>query len=243
MEKISGRIGKENPGAPPEGRLSGRWRRRVAGVFVLSLFSVYAFLTSAQSVRVQFHEKDLEKFPSGWQAKEEEGRAVYKVRRDDAGVFLQAVSEADSFTIGHEISVDPSRFPFFRFSWRAVSLPSGGDERRKKTNDSALGVYVIFKGWSIPPRSIKYVWSTTLAEGTFTRSPYSKKAKMVVLRSGEEKLGQWLEEEVNVYEDFKRLFGKEKVPKIKGIGLLTDSDNTGSRSAGDYLFFGFSSSE
>ena len=95
----------------------------------------------------------------------------------------------------------------------------------------------------MPPRSIKYVWSITLPVGTVAESPYSKKAKIVVLRSGSGGVGEWIDERVNVLEDFRRLFGENEVPRVRGIGILTDSDNTASTSAGDYRSLRFSREE
>ena len=79
--------------------------------------------------------------------------------------------------------------------------------------------------------------------GTVTESPYSKKARIVVLRSGNGEAGKWVDEKVNVLEDFLRLFGGTGVPRGRGIGILTDSDNTASSSSGDYRSFRFSREE
>lgn len=49
---------------------------------------------------------------------------------------------------------------------------------------------------------------------------------MVVVESGNENVGKWVEEQRNVYEDFKMLFGEEP-PTIGGIAIMTDTDNTG----------------
>jgi hypothetical protein len=193
--------------------------------------------------QVAFDERDVGEFPSEWKVRETAGRSVYSVRQDGEGIFLHAESVGDAHTIGRPLSVDLKAYPYLHFSWRALKLPPGGNEQRRTTNDGALGVYVVFEGWSMPPQAIKYVWSTTLPEGTEAASPYSKKSKVVVLRSGSGKLGKWVDEKVNVFEDFRRLFGKDEVPRVRGIGILTDSDNTASRSAGDYRFFRFSGKE
>lgn len=195
----------------------------------------------AQTPPVVFSAADVGKFPTGWKTREDEARAVYTVRAEGDRAFLRAESRKNGHQIGYELSADPRRQPWLRFSWRAVSLPPGGDERRKETNDSALGVYVIFEGWGIPPKTVKYVWSTTLAAGTATESPFTSRVKIVALRSGPGQAGRWVDEEVNVFEDYRRLFKEDDVPKIKGIGVLTDSDNTGSAAAGDYLSFSFAS--
>lgn len=198
---------------------------------------------SAASHRIDFGRSKVGDFPSNWKAREQGGRMVYTVQEDAEGSFLHAESRDDSHTIGHSLSVDLTEYPFLEFSWRALSLPLGGNERERETNDGALGVYVVFEGWSMPPRSIKYVWSTTLPAGTVAESPYSRKSKIVVLRCGEENVGQWVDERVNVLEDFKRLFGESKIPRVRGIGILTDSDNTSSTSAGDYRSFRFARGE
>lgn len=195
---------------------------------------------SASAFYVAFNEKDLGNFPSEWKARESAGKDVYSVQRDGSGVFLHAESVDNAYMIGHQMSVDLKEYSFLQFSWRPLDLPTGGNEEAKKTNDGALGVYIVFEGWSVPPRTIKYVWSSTLPEGSETVSPYSNRAKIVVLRSGRDGVGQWKDESVNVLEDYKRLFGSDDVPRVRAIGVLTDSDNTDTHSSGDYRFFRFS---
>ena len=57
--------------------------------------------------------------------------------------------------------------------------------------------------------------------------------RVVVLRNQSSPLGPWVSEKVNVYEDYKRLFGRE--PKhVQAIGLMSDSDNTESRAKAHY---------
>jgi hypothetical protein len=86
---------------------------------------------------------------------------------------------------------------------------------------------------SLKPECIKYVWSSSLPKGTVTESPYAKKTKIIVLENGSSPLGQWITEEVNVYEDYKRLFHKEP-DEVRAIGILTDADDTSSEAMADY---------
>lgn len=227
-----------------EARTSAVKKTMGKGLFFLCLLMGFCALPlSAHAVQISFMARDLGDFPSDWKVRERAGKSVYTVSSDEGGIFLRAESEDNSHTIGHDVSLDLDEYPHMLFSWRAMRLPPGGNENLKKTNDGALGVYVIFEGWTMPPRSIKYVWSSTLSEGTLTTSPYSKKAKVVVLRSGEKDLGEWVEEKVDVLDDYRRLFGDDAVPRVRGIGILTDSDNTGTHSAGDYRYFRFSQKE
>jgi len=59
-----------------------------------------------------------------------------------------------------------------------------------------------------------------------------------VYRYDEARLNQWLNEERNVYEDYKKAFGEEP-SMISGIAIMTDTDNTGESTTayyGDILF-------
>ena len=111
-------------------------------------------------------------------------------------------------------------------------MPEGADEKIKAKQDSAASVYVIFPGLP-PPKTVKYVWSAGQPEGTTLPSPYTSRTQMVVLRSGKAKLGEWITEKVNYYEDYKKLF-KEEPGKVRGVSILSDSDATKSRSVADY---------
>jgi hypothetical protein len=61
---------------------------------------------------------------------------------------------------------------------------------------------------------------------------------MIVVRSGAAAVGTWVDEERNVYEDYRKAFGEEP-PMIKGIAVMTDTDDTGESATawyGDIVF-------
>ena len=61
---------------------------------------------------------------------------------------------------------------------------------------------------------------------------------MIVVESGPERLNQWVSEERNVYEDYKKAFGEEP-SLISGVAIMTDTDNTGESATayyGDIMF-------
>lgn len=193
----------------------------------------------APALTVDFKADDIGKFPSMWHAREDKKPASHMVRAEGERLFLHVESINNADPVGHELSANPNRTPWLRFAWRALGLPPGGDERGKTTNDSALGIYVFLESWGLPPKTIKYVWSSTLPRGTTTESPFFSRVKIVVLRCGAAMAERWVEEEVNILEDYRRLFREEVVPNIIGIGVLTDSNDTGTRAAGDYGSFVF----
>ena len=170
-------------------------------------------------------------FPEGWKARGGDASKVYSIKTNTES-YLDAKAISTAVSIAKKFEYDLEDYPFLSWQWRVLELPRGGDERYKKTGDSAAAIYVIFPGL-IRPDNIKYVWSTSLPISTTTESPYNSKTKIVVLRNQSSPLGTWVSEKVNVYEDYKRLFGSE--PKqVKAIGLMSDSDNTESRAKAHY---------
>lgn len=63
---------------------------------------------------------------------------------------------------------------------------------------------------------------------------------MLAVRSGNEDAGQWLSEERNVVEDYRRLY-KAEPPPMAGVAIMTDTDNTGSVSEAWYADISLSS--
>lgn len=189
-----------------------------SGMFPLETFEEYSLLT----------------FPEPWKVRgnQDEAQMIYQVREEGGNRFLHAHANQQAIQIGLVRGFSPQEFPRLRWRWRVSQLPLGGDERRKETHDSAAGVYVIFDN-PIFPRIIKYVWSSSVPVGTRLQNPLYWRAQMVVVESGLSGLGEWQQETVNFYQDYKNLFGAEP-GKVLGIGLMTSSSFTKSVAIADY---------
>ena len=176
-------------------------------------------------------------FPPGWRARKDEGKAVYMVR-DEAGTrFLHATAKGLGIQAAREVTWDLNAYPILAWSWRPVEFPKAGDERQSGTNDSALAVYMLVNYSRIRgPKAVKYIWSERVPVGTHLTSNMGL-TQVRVLRSGAPADRQWIEERVNVREDFKRYFSESETPKPAGIAVLTDSDDTKSSAQGDYRAF------
>jgi hypothetical protein len=173
-------------------------------------------------------------FPEGWKSRSGDGSKVYTIRSDQ-GSYLEARAVSSAVTIAKKFEYDLREYPFLAWQWRTMEAPKGGeggDERHKKTGDSTAAVYVIFGG-RVRPDNIKYVWSASLPVGTTTASPYSSDTKIVVLRNQTSSRATWFSEKVNVYEDYKRLFGHDP-GRVQAIGIMSDSDNTQSTAVAHY---------
>ncbi len=230
--------------------------QKASAVLLLLLITVCGMTSVAQDATDRcevdsFTESGKEGKLEGWASADKTFLQIYTIGIEADNCFLRARAKGNGSIIAKEMNYNLKEFPVISWKWRAHTLPRGGDERYKKSGDSAAGIYIIFPsafkpealqnrwGISIPvpdamkPECIKYVWSASLPPGTVTDSPYSGKTKVVVLQNGTSPVNQWMMEEVNAYEDYKRLFKKEP-GVVRAVGILTDADDTASEAMADY---------
>jgi Protein of unknown function (DUF3047) len=77
---------------------------------------------------------------------------------------LHLRSQNDNSTISKEVRVDVKQFPILVWRWKVVTLPKGGDSRRRETDDQAAQVYATFSR----PRSAP---GSSAMSGTRLRPP------------------------------------------------------------------------
>src|SRR5712691_4131012 len=176
-------------------------------------------------------------FPSDWRVRKDEGKAVYSVREEGGKRFLAAVSQGLGIQAAKEREWDLNQYPVLVWAWRPREFPRGADERESATNDSVAAVYMLVPHSRVRgPKAVKYIWSEKVPVGTHLTSNMGL-TQVRVLRSGTAGKGEWIDERVNVREDYKKYFGESETPKPAGIAVLTDSDDTKSTAAGDYANF------
>jgi hypothetical protein len=176
-------------------------------------------------------------FPSDWRVRKDAGKAVYTVREEAGKRFLAAESHGLGIQAAKQREWNLDAYPVLAWSWRAREFPRGSDERASATNDSVLAVYMLVSYSSIRgPKAVKYVWSEKVPVGTELSSNMGL-TQVRVLRSGTAGQNTWVEERVNVRDDFRKRFGEAATPTPAGIAVLTDADDTKSFAAGDYADF------
>lgn len=186
-----------------------------------------------------FDSSDPGGFPLTWKAwrgDDDLARNLYTIREENGNRYLHAADDGSSIIIRKELKEwDANEYPVLTWRWRARVLPEGGDERIGSRNDSSVAVYVVLdQNFIGVPKTLKYVWSTTLPVGTYHRRDGIGRPHVIVLESGKDKLGKWVEESVDVRADYVRIFGNKPPRKAVGIGILTDGNATGTESRGDY---------
>jgi hypothetical protein len=218
-------------------RRIGAGGRLVAAGLLLAGVAGATLADPARIVLEDFARGTAGEFPPGWnwRAKDDGKRKLYVLREENGRRYLNARDDSQSVLIVKKVSWKLRDYPVLTWRWRVRTLPVNADERLTPRNDSAAGLYVVFsQNWLGIPKQIKYVWSTTLPVGTVADRRMVGRPRVLVLRSGASRLGEWVTERVNLYDDYRRIWGGEPDEKTVGIAILTDADATRSYAEADY---------
>jgi hypothetical protein len=90
----------------------------------------------------------------------------------------------------------------------------------------ALDMAQIASGVAPPYATLMYIWENRQPVGTVIENAYTGQVKMIVAGSGGSALGGWKKFERDYVEDYTSAFGRAP-GRLIGVGILTDSDNTG----------------
>jgi hypothetical protein len=199
--------------------------------------------------------------PDGWKPltfKKIPKHTSYEVVKDGGMTIVKAVSEASASGLIKPVVIDPKEFPIIRWHWKIDNVLKGSDVTLKEGDDFPARLYITFAYdpdkvsfgkklkykagqvifGDIPIGAINYVWEAKTPVGTIIDNAYTDFVKMVVVESGPQKIGMWIDEERNIYEDYKKAFGEEP-PMINGVAIMSDTDNTKEQATayyGDIVF-------
>jgi hypothetical protein len=140
------------------------------------------------------------------------------------------------------------------WDWKTDALIPGADNRDKSREDAPLRVLVAFDGdvstlpeaeqkqfkrakalsGRTPPYAVlMYIWTDQVPVGSVIPSAHTSQVKMLAVASGPAGLGSWQPVQRNLADDYRRAYGGEPGP-VLGVAVMTDTDNTGTKAAGDY---------
>jgi hypothetical protein len=215
---------------------SARRERRAGAVAWIAaglLAAAGAGLATADTVVVENWDKQPQNqrgVPDGWQ-KQNWGSPKYDftIVSEGGERAIRLRSNNDSSTITKEFKVDVRQYPILQWRWKVVTLPKGGDARRKESDDEAAQLYVTFPRFpsAVRSRIIGYIWDTTAPAGSIFPSQKVGNVSFVVIRSGEGELNRWLTETRNVLEDFTRIYGESPREDVGAFSISINSQNTG----------------
>jgi len=161
-------------------------------------------------------------------------KTTYNLIKDNDKIVLVAHSIKSASGRIYTLNLDTKEYQTLKWSWKIDHTIRKGDEKTKAGDDFAVRVYVLFpRGFFSKTRAICYVWANKLPKGEHVASPFTPNIITVAVDSGEELAGQWTFHQRNIHEDYRRFFGEEP-PRIGGVALMTDTDNTGESAFGYY---------
>jgi len=181
----------------------------------------------------------------------------YSIEKKDGRSYLKAESKASASGISFKKEFNIYKYPNVRWMWKISNVYKKGNARKKSGDDYPLRIYFVFKynpekaslGQRIiyglakkiygeyPPHSgLNFIWANRQHDESIFTSTYTKEERMVILQSGLNNSGKWMEQEVNIIEDYRKAFGFDP-PPVASIVIMNDSDDTGESSVSyiDYI--------
>ena len=174
-----------------------------------------------------------------------ERATAYEPVADGGAPALRAESHCAASALALPLdAADLRRTPVLSWRWRVERGPAVADEQSRAGDDFAARVYATFRlererasllerlwhrlaesfyGEELPGSALVWVWAGRSEPGRSWESPYTSSAKLVALRSGTP--GDWQTERVNLLRAYREAFGRE-APPLRGIALMSDSDNS-----------------
>jgi len=195
--------------------------------------------------------------PKNWQPltfNSIENKTAYFLDRDNNKVIFKAVSNASASGYIKKLSIEPKDYPILQWQWKIDKLLEKADINSKEGDDYPARIYITFEydkerlsGWESfkvdlykslhgedPPLAVlNYVWDNKQPIGYSTANAYTNRVQMIVSQTGNTHVGKWVTQQVNIYEDYKRVFGEAPM-KITAIAIMTDTDNTGESATAYY---------
>ena len=207
-----------------------------------------AFLTSVQPFSVVEPGVSVTKAWQPYILSHLKRRTEYRAVAQDGVIVMKAVADSSASGLSQQLKLDCRDTPYLTWKWNVshilaeannafgpddaparVIVAFEGDKSKWNFEDQAFADRIMaLTGNVIPYATLMYIWSNGDPEGSIIENRHTSRIKMVVAETGPGKLGEWVNEKRNLYEDYKRAFGEEP-GKVISIGIMSDTDNTGQK--------------
>lgn len=183
---------------------------------------------------------DFARFPAGWESHTFKGETRYAPVTHRGQDALEAESLGSASGLIRRVEIDLRETPYLNWSWAVANRLQVSNEHAKAGDDYPARIYVIFSTgpffWQT--RTINYVWSNHQMQGSVWANAFTDKSTMVAIRGPEDTMENWHSEKRNVFEDIRRLTGRE-INEINAVAIMTDTDNSGQQARAWYgrIFF------
>jgi len=233
-------------------------RARILLIMIVFLWGSLSFI-HAESLKVG-HFSDLAPggdFPETWEPMTFSGidrHTGYTLIEENGRTVIKADSQDAASGLIRFLRVDPADFPVIQWQWKIDHVLEKGDAGTRQGDDYAARIYVAFafdpdqaswwerarqksaamlSGKEVPGSALNYIWANKTPKNKILPNPYVSESMMVAVQSGNRHAGGWMTETRNIVEDYRQAFNRNP-PEIIGIGIMTDTDDTGEETIGYY---------
>ena len=163
----------------------------------------------------------------GWAENSFAGNTDYELVDDGEISVLRGHTQGEASVLYREADIDLTKTPIINWSWKIDHIYNDINEHTKEGDDFPARLYVVVKTGFLPweTLAINYVWASHTPVGVSWYNPFTDKAIMVAVQSGDENAGKWSVHSRNVIEDFKTLFDLDTT-EINGYAVMVDGDNS-----------------
>ena len=204
---------------------------------------VFSTLTPGQALPNEFRVIKVPKIAGNqFSLVSDEGKTVLRVDSNKSSGSLGLPLTASATSPGNSTAM-------LEWRWKINRVIDTADMNTKAGDDFAARVYVFFDvpmdalsfadrtklrlarmiaGPDVPTAALCYVWDNSHPVGRAQWSPYSNRARIIVLQSGTTQAGIWTTQARDVAADFREAFGFD-APAVTGVAVGNDTDNTGER--------------
>jgi hypothetical protein len=188
--------------------------------------------------------------PRGWEPvklSERKRPTAYALAQDGDSVVLHAEAAGAASGLAQFFRFDIRIAPIVEWRWKVSAMVEGSDNRIGAKEDSPARLLFAFdgdksrlplversvfylteklSGRELPYALLQYIWAREIPVGTILEHPYTRRVRLLVVASGPAGVGRWHSMSRNLLDDFRRAFHEEP-GLLTGVGVLTDTDNTG----------------
>ena len=230
--------------------------RYLTAVLALSLMAASAQADSTENSLITAF-STITSLEDGWEPMEFpkiDRHSRYQLTDDNGEQVVMATTDNSASGLIARVSVEPGDSLILRWRWKVSNVYEQGNARRKEGDDYPARIYVAFEfepdeagfferakrktvevvfGEELPGNALNYIWANRLPVGEIVANPFTDTTMMVAVNSGTANTGEWVTVERDIVADYRKAFDREP-PKLVGVAIMSDSDNTGASATAWY---------
>jgi len=230
--------------------------RYLTAVLALSLMAASAQADSTENSLITAF-STITSLEDGWEPMEFpkiDRHSRYQLTDDNGEQVVMATTDNSASGLIARVSVEPGDSLILRWRWKVSNVYEQGNARRKEGDDYPARIYVAFEfepdeagfferakrktvevvfGEELPGNALNYIWANRLPVGEIIANPFTDTTMMVAVNSGTANTGEWVTVERDIVADYRKAFDREP-PKLVGVAIMSDSDNTGASATAWY---------